>query len=177
MSVALGITLLLTPTYESRAEMTVFVSGGATTGETYQGSLFSQQRVAAYSGLVTSDVILSKALADLALELSPSQLADKVTTSIARDPDRFDVVVTDGSPELARDIANTVALQLTAVVSELEAPEGGGVSSVGVKIIKKAEADHAPIHPNTAEYLAIGAAVGLLIGTAVVIVRRRIRGR
>lgn len=88
----------------------------------------------------------------------------------------FDIVATDTSPELARDIANTMATELATVVADLEAPGDGEPPSVALKMYSQAEASDSPISPNTVAYLAWGAAVGLLIGTALMLIRHRSRG-
>lgn len=176
MATAFGITLLTTPVYESRAHMFVSTSGAKYSPDVYEGNLFSQQAIPAYAGLVTNDVVASAVIADLALDLTPAELDDKVTMTYSPETVVFDIVATDSSPELAADIANTMATELSAVIADLEAPEDGGAPSVALKMYSQAEASDAPINPNTEAYLAWGAAVGLVIGTALVLVRHRSRG-
>ncbi|MCZ4518038.1 Wzz/FepE/Etk N-terminal domain-containing protein [Rhodococcus ruber] len=173
VSVAFGITLLVTPVYESRAQMFVSTPNQTFRQDEYRTDLFSQQRIAAYAELVKGNLLASTVVDELALDLSPAELAQKVSMSYSADSAVFDVVATDNSPELARDIANTMAIELSAVVAELEAPEDGEIPSAAVGIRHQPETASAPIRPNTAHYLVIGAAVGLLLGVALVLIRRR----
>lgn len=175
MAAAFGITLLMTPVYESRAQMFLSTSGAKYSPDVYEGNLFSQQAIPAYAGLVTNDVVASTVIADLALDLTPAQLADKVTMVYSSETVVFDIVATDSSPQLARDIANSMARELSAVIADLEAPEDGGDPSVALRMRSEAEVSDAPISPNTVAYLAWGAAVGLLIGIAAVLARHRSR--
>lgn len=171
---ALGASLLTTPLYESSARMFVSTSGGTSVSETYQGNLFSQQRVASYSELVTSDALAARVLEVLPLDLTPSQLAAKVKASSTPDTVLFDITVTDASPARARDIANAMATELTNQVRELETPEDGGTPSAGVKTFQQADASAAPVSPKTKRNLALGAAVGLLLGIALAVLRDRL---
>lgn len=176
MVTAFGITSLITPVYESRTQMFVSTSGQSFRPDVYGGNLFSQQAIPSYAELVTNEALASKVIADLALDLTPAELIDKVTTSSSPDTVVFDIVATDTSPELARDIANTMATELSALVAELDAPGDGEPPSVALKMYSQAEASDAPIRPNTLAYLVGGAAVGLLIGTALVFARHRSNG-
>lgn len=171
---ALGASLLATPMYESSARMFVSTSGGTSVSETYQGNLFSQQRVASYSELVTSEALADRVLEVLPLDLTASQLASKVKASSKADTVLFDITVSDSSPAIARDIANAMATELTTQVQELETPADGGTPSAGVKIFQEADASSAPVSPNTKRNLALGAAVGLLLGIALALVRDRL---
>lgn len=139
---ALAASLLTTPLYESSARMFVSTSGGTSVSETYQGNLFSQQRVASYSELVTSEALAARVLEVLPLGLTPSQLAAKVTASSTPDTVLFDITVTDSSPAQARDIANAMASELTTQVRDLETPEDGGTPSAGVKTFQEAGRIH-----------------------------------
>lgn len=177
MATAFGITSLITPVYESRTQMFVSTSGSTYSPDVYEGNLFSQQAIPAYAGLVTNEALASTVIADLALDLTPAELADKVTMTYSPETVVFDIVATDTSPEVARDIANTMATELSAVVADLEARENGEPPSVMLKMVRQAEVSDAPISPNTVVYLAWGAAVGLLIGTALVLVRHRSTAR
>lgn len=172
---ALGASLLTTPLYESSARMFVSTSGGATVSETYQGNLTSQQLVASYSELATSDALAARVLNVLPLGgMSAAQLASKVKASSTPDTVLFNLTVTDPSPEQARDIANAMATELTEQVRELETPANGGDPAAGVKTFQQAEASSTPVSPKTKRNLALGAAVGLLLGIALAVLRDRL---
>ncbi|WP_415976022.1 YveK family protein [Rhodococcus sp. 077-4] len=173
MATSFGITLLQTPVYESRAQMFLSTSSPAYGSEVYEGNLVSDQALPSYAELVNNEVLTSRVVSDLALDLTPAELAEKVTMSFSPETVLFDIVATDSSPELARDIANATAEELVALVLELEAPQDGGIPVVSVKTYRQAEVSDAPISPNTSMYLACGAAVGLFVGVALVLVRSR----
>jgi len=171
---ALAVSLLTTPTYESCSRVFVSTSGGSSVSESYQGNLFSQQRVASYSELVTGDTLAARTIDDLGLDLTPGQLSAKVTATSTPDTVLLDTCVVDDSPALARDIANSLATQLTTLVRELETPEDGGAPAAGVRVVEQAQESSTPISPKTTRNLALGAAVGLLLGIALAVLRDRL---
>ncbi|MCJ0980829.1 polysaccharide biosynthesis tyrosine autokinase [Rhodococcus sp. ARC_M12] len=171
---ALAASLLTSPQYEATARMFVSTSGGATVSETYQGNLASQQLVASYSELATSEALATRVLTVLPLDLTASQLAAKINATSTPDTVLFNLTVTDSSPALARDIANATAEQLSTQVRELETPADGGTPSAGVKTFQQASAASTPVSPNTKRNLALGAAVGVLIGIALAVLRDRL---
>jgi succinoglycan biosynthesis transport protein ExoP len=171
---ALGASLLTTPLYQSSARMFVSISGSGSVAETYQGNMGSQQLVASYSELATSEALAARVLNVLPLGLTPAQLAAKVKTSSTPDTVLFDLTVTDASPAQARDIANAMASELTTQVRELETPAGGGTPSAGIKTFQQADASATPVSPKTTRNLILGAAIGLLMGLALAVLRDRL---
>jgi capsular polysaccharide biosynthesis protein len=154
--------------------MFVSTSGSTTVSDTYVGNLFVGQAVSSYAELVTNEAVASRVVADLALDLTPAELIDKVSALSSPDTIVFDIVATDTSPELARDIANTMAAEVSAVVAELNDPGNGEPPSVVLRMYSQAEASGSPITPNTRAYLVGGAVVGLFIGTVLVLARHRV---
>lgn len=171
---ALAVSLLTTPTYQSCSRVFVSTSGGTSVSESYQGNLFSQQRVASYSELVTGETLAARTIADLGLTMTPAELAAEVTATSTPDTVLLDMCAVDSSPGLARDIANSLAVQLTTLVRELETPEDGGAPIAGVRLVEEAKAAAAPISPKTTRNIALGAAVGLLLGIAFAVLRDRL---
>lgn len=175
VSAAFGIALLVTSVYESRAQMFVSMPNQAVGNDVYQSNLFSQQLLPAYAELVKGDLLASRVVDELVLDLTPAELAQKVAMAYAVESVVFDILATDNTPELARDIANTMASELSAVVAEMEAPESGEAPVVALRMRSEAEASDAPISPNIVIYLLCGAGAGLLVGIALVLMRHRAR--
>ncbi|AMY23435.1 polysaccharide biosynthesis tyrosine autokinase [Rhodococcoides fascians] len=171
---ALGASLLTTPQYESSARMFVSTTGGTSVTDSYQGNLLSQQRVASYSELVTSEALAARVLDVLPLDLTPADLAAKVRATSTPDTVLFDITASDASPAQARDIANAMAAELTKQVRELETPEDGGTRTAAVKTFQEATASATPVSPKTKRNLVLGAAVGLLLGIALALARDRV---
>ncbi len=169
---AVTVTALSTRIYQADAE--VFVSlrdGSPGTSNAYQGSLFSQERVKSYARIANSPAVTGPVVRQLGLDLTPEQLASKITATAPTDTVLVDLVVKDASPSRARDIANTVASQFAKVVSQLEQPAAGQRSPVSVTVVRPADLPVSPVSPRTTVNIVLGLLVGLVLGIGVAVLR------
>ncbi|SNT30515.1 polysaccharide biosynthesis tyrosine autokinase [Rhodococcoides kyotonense] len=171
---SLAVSLITTPTYQACSRVFVSTSGGSSVSETYQGNLFSQQRVASYSELVTGETLAARVIDDLGLTTTPSALAATTTAKSTPDTVLLDICNTGTDAAIVRDVANSMATQLTTLVRELETPEDGGSPTAGVRLVEQAQTPSTPVSPKTKRNLALGAAVGLLLGIALAVLRDRL---
>lgn len=172
---ALGASLLTTPQYEAKTRLFVSTSSGASVQEIYQGNLFSQQRVTSYTELLEGTTLAQRTLEKLGLgEMSAVDLAGKVTASSTPDTVLIDTAVTDESPERARDLANALSDEFVVMARELETPEDGGPPTARVVVEQYAATPSAPVTPKTTRNVALGLAVGVLLGIALAVLRDRL---
>ncbi|QXF82812.1 polysaccharide biosynthesis tyrosine autokinase [Rhodococcus pyridinivorans] len=172
---ALGASLLTTPQYEAKTRLFVSTSSGASVQEIYQGNLFSQQRVTSYTELLEGTTLAQRTLDKLGLgEMSAVDLAGKVTASSTPDTVLIDTAVTDESPERARDLANALSDEFVVMARELETPEDGGPPTARVVVEQYAATPSAPVTPKTTRNVALGLAVGVLLGIALAVLRDRL---
>lgn len=174
-SASLVFSLLSTPVYESCTRL--YVSTGSSSSsvtEVYQGNLASQQRVASYTQLLGGESVAQRTIDALGLSLTPSALAAKVTTTSSPDTVLIDTCVSDSDPVVARDLANGIGTTFVEFVDDLETPPGGGAALAQVSVVEPAQVSESPISPNTTRNLALGIAVGLLLGIALAVIRDRL---
>ncbi|WP_413766867.1 polysaccharide biosynthesis tyrosine autokinase [Rhodococcus pyridinivorans] len=172
---ALGASLLTTPQYEAKTRLFVSTSSGASVQEIYQGNLFSQQRVTSYTELLEGTTLAQRTLDKLGLaDVSAVDLAGKVTASSTPDTVLIDTAVTDESPERARDLANALSDEFVVMARELETPEGGGPPTARVVVEQYAATPSSPVTPKTTRNVALGLAVGVLLGIALAVLRDRL---
>lgn len=172
---ALGASLLTTPQYEAKTRLFVSTSSGASVQEIYQGNLFSQQRVTSYTELLEGTTLAQRTLDKLGLgDLSAVALAGKVTASSTPDTVLIDTAVTDESPERARDLANALSDEFVVMARELETPEDGGPPTARVVVEQYAATPSSPVTPKTTRNVALGLAVGVLLGIALAVLRDRL---
>lgn len=172
---ALGASLLTTPVYQAGTRLFVSTSSGASVNEIYQGNLFSQQRVTSYTKLLTGTTLAQRTIDKLGLtDVTAAQLAAQVTATSAPDTVLIDTKVQDTSPERARDIANALSDEFVTMARELETPERGGEPTARVVVEQHADTPTTPISPKTKRNLALGLAVGLLLGIALAVLRDRL---
>jgi receptor protein-tyrosine kinase len=150
------------------------VAGSTDTSAAYQGNLFSQQRVTSYAQLLTGEQLSSRVVEDLELDLTPAQVAGKVTATPLPDTVILEVAVTDTSAERARDIAASLGREFTDQVTALETPDGAEASTVKVTTVQPAELEPTPVSPDVVRNLALGAVLGLLVGLGLALLRSRL---
>jgi succinoglycan biosynthesis transport protein ExoP len=172
LAVAGGLSWSATPLYSSSTQLFVSVAGSTDTSAAYQGNLFSQQRVTSYAQLLTGEKLAGEVVDDLDLdpELTPAEVAGKVTAMPLPDTVILEVTVTDTSASRARDIAESLASQFTDEVTELEAD----VSTVKVSMVQPPDLNLAPVSPDVTRNLALGAGLGLLLGLGLALLRTRL---
>jgi capsular exopolysaccharide synthesis family protein len=170
VALASAATALSTPTYASSARL--FVSTPEQDSSlAYQGSLFSAARIASYAELVTSRQVSRTVIDELNLDLAPPTLEGMVTASVMPETLILQVTVTDDDPRQAQRIAQSVAENVTELVAELETPPGQDQAPIKATVVDDAQLPMAPISPEPQRNLAIGVALGLLLGVGAAVLR------
>jgi capsular exopolysaccharide synthesis family protein len=160
-------------TYTSSTQLFVGAVGSTDSSGAYEGNLFSQERVASYTQIVTSPDLGKLVVADLKLPLSAKELAAKVTASAVPQTVVLDVQVTDTSPQRAQAIAASVGRQFAQLITGLETPAGATSSTVDVRTIRTPDFNPEPVSPDVFGNLWRGAAIGLVLGTGLALLRAR----
>src|SRR5687767_5113428 len=89
---ALLASLLQTPVYTASTQLFVSTTDSATTSDVFQGSQFSEQRVASYAQLLAGEQLARRVIDDLDLKLSPAALSEEVTATPVPDTVLLDVL-------------------------------------------------------------------------------------
>jgi succinoglycan biosynthesis transport protein ExoP len=170
-----------TPIYAAGTQLFVSAPGvPADLGQTYQGGLFSQQRVLSYAQIVSSPAVAQAVIRQLGLSESVEELQGKIRASVPKDTVLIDVTVKDRSPQRARAIANAVGDQFSSFVSALETRQENRSSPVKVSVTSRAQLPGGPVSPRKPVYLALGVLLGLVLGAGGAVLReaidKRIRG-
>lgn len=168
---AVAITLLTTPLYQASTRLFVSTSAGSSVSDIYQGNRFSQERVISYSELLMGETLAQRTIDKLGLDMSAGDLQENVKASAKLDTVLINVDVLDESPVRARDIANTLSDEFVAMVRELETPESGASPDARVIVEQRASIPEKPVVPKTGRNLAVGVALGLVLGIGLAVVR------
>ncbi|WP_430334164.1 polysaccharide biosynthesis tyrosine autokinase [Rhodococcus sp. ACT016] len=173
--VALSASLVATPMYQASARLFVSTSSGASVNEVYQGNLFSQQRVASYTKLLTGTTLAQRTLDKVDVPgMTAAALSKEVKATSTPDTVLIDLKLTDASPERARDLANALADEFVVMADGLETLEPGKPPMARVVVEQHAATPTDPVSPKTKRNLLLGFAVGVLGGIAVAILRDRL---
>ena len=168
---AVAVTLLTTPLYQASTRLFVSTTSGASVSDIYQGNRFSQERVISYTELLMGETLAQRTIDKLGLDMSAEELQENVKASAKLDTVLIDVEVLDESPVRARDIANALSDEFVVMVRELETPEDGARPDARVVVEQRASIPEEPVVPKTARNIAIGLALGVLLGIGLAVLR------
>jgi capsular exopolysaccharide synthesis family protein len=166
-----ALTYSQVPQYQSTAR--VFISTDTSGGSVaaLNASLFTAQRVKSYAELATSRELMQRVISRLNLNLTPSQLASKITSEVSLDTVIIVLTVTDSSADVAQEIAKAESEVLTAYLAELETPDGGDASPTKATVVDPASYNPNQVSPKPVLNLVLGGFIGLLLGFGVAILR------
>jgi receptor protein-tyrosine kinase len=167
---ALGVTLLQTPVYDSSTQLFVSTTNSAP-NQAVQASQLSEQRADAYSRLITSEDVAQRVIDALDLDMSPGELGRAISASSSTV--LIDVTVTDPSPRRAQSIAEALGTEFPEYVAELES-RGGGEPPVQVSVTDAPGLPGEASAPNPVRNIALGLLTGLLLGVALALLRARL---
>lgn len=168
---AAAVTLMTTPLYQASTRLYVSTTQGSSLTETYQGSRLSQERVISYTELITGNTLAQRTIDKLGLNMSAEELRKNISASSKIDTVLIDVDVLDASPVRARDIANTLSDEFVVMVRELETPENGAQPDARVVVEEHAGIPLSSVIPKTKRNLAVGLALGCLLGIGLALLR------
>jgi len=170
--IAVIYTLAQTPLYEASTRLFVSASSGSpSASEVLQGMRYSQERVISYTQLIMGETLAQRTIDRLNLDMEPDELVENITARAIPDTVLIDVSILDPSPVRARDIANAVSDEFVAMARELETPTEGARPDARVVVEHRASIPAKPVIPKRVRNLATGLLVGLLLGTAVAVIR------
>lgn len=168
---AVAYTWLTTPLYQASTRLFVSTSSGASVSDLYQGNLFSQQRVLSYAQLLNGETLAQRTIDKLGLDMSASSLEGNISAEVLAGTVLIDVRVLDTSPVRARDIANALSDEFVVMVRELETPVSGAAPDARVVVEQRASIPTDPVIPQPLRNLALGTALGALLGVGIAVVR------
>ncbi|MDN5684399.1 polysaccharide biosynthesis tyrosine autokinase, partial [Corynebacterium glyciniphilum] len=178
-----GASALMTKQYTATSQLYVGAANTGNSTDAYRGTLLSQSQVGTYAEIATSRALGERVARDLGLDQSPAEVASMLTAGANRDTVILNINAVAGDAEEARDLANSAAAQLTAMVAELNtttAPDGPS-SAPQLAPLNDALTPDAPSSPKILQNVGIGAGAGLVLGLVAAVVRgmtdNRIRDR
>lgn len=150
---------VITPEYKSSTQILVNQAKDDETIYNYNEVQTNVQLINTYSVIIKSAAILNNVKNDLNLDMSISQLNDKISVESAQNSQIMTVSVTDPDPVVALEIANK-----TAEVFEKQIKKLMKVDNVSILPLADDQENQSPVSPNPPLNIAIAAVVGLMIG-------------
>lgn len=131
----------------------------------------AQQKVLTLTQLATSNVVIERVITTMGLDLTPEDLRGRVTAEALPQTVVIRISAQDLDRGRAREIANTVALELDGYVQELNEQTSGSAATTTARLVDPALTPDAPLSPQPAIMLGLGfvggLAGGLILTTAV----------
>jgi receptor protein-tyrosine kinase len=162
--------MITTPVYQSTAQ--VFISNDvANSSEAFLASAFAQGRTASYADLADSEQLMKKVIDRLDLNLTPKELASKISASVVQTTVIIELKARDPDPKVAQQLAQAEATEFVTYIADVETPPGKASAPVKATIVDSADYNDKPVEPKTLLYLIIAGALGLVLGAALALVR------
>lgn len=167
VSVYLVLSLLVTPTYESRVTFYVYNNAG---GASQSGSIDKSDLQAAeslattYSKILESNSVLNAVLSDLNSSLTRKELAQMVDVAVVTNTQLLEVVITSTDPSFACKVAESFASVAPAEIVRI-------TKAGGVEVVDNPEVATEKASPRTAFDTVIAVVVGAIIAAVVIILK------
>ena len=160
-------TYLVEPSYTASSRVFVTAPGPTSPKASAEGNRSSLVRVESYVELATGEQVLRRVIVSEGLTVEPAELKKDITVLPSPGSALIDISVVNADAEQARDIANSVAVQLIKLVGEIDLGANGVVSEV--TLIDAATTPSSATTPVLTSNLVLGAGMGLLLGSVLVL--------
>ena len=150
--------LFITPKYSTSCTLYVYSNvDRVNTRSTINSSELevSQKLVNTYIVVLKSDTVLEKVIDELGLNMTATQLRNKINCKQEEDTEVFRVTVTDPDPEMAAAIANKIAETVPDEIVRV-------VKAGGVEVLDYAKVPVKPSYPNVKRNILIGLGAGFV---------------
>jgi len=150
---------VLTPEYKSSTQILVNQAKEDQTIYNYNEVQTNVQLINTYSVIIKSAGILNNVKKELGLDISVSELNNKISVESTQNSQIMTVSVIDPDPVVALEIANK-----TAEVFEKEVKDLMQVDNVNILPLADDQENQSPVSPNPPLNMAIAAVIGLILG-------------
>ncbi|MGY1716247.1 polysaccharide biosynthesis tyrosine autokinase [Geodermatophilus sp. SYSU D01106] len=160
-------------TYHSTTELFISAIADPEEIQPLDADSFVQQRSVSYVQVLTGTEMAQRVVDDLRLPLTARELSEQITVTPLPGTVILEIEVVDTSPGRAQGIAESLVRQFSARVTELETPNGTTTPLVEVETLQPPAFDPVPVSPGERRNLMLGAALGLLVGLGLALLRHR----
>lgn len=160
MGISAGISFYaLTPIYQAQTQILVNQNNSSEGVYSWQTIETDLRLINTYNVIITSPAILTPVIEALNLNLTPAQLAQKISISNENDSKVVTISVENPNPSKAVELSNKVAEEFKEQIPQL-------MSVDNISILSKAKLSEnpTPIQPNKMLNIAIGGLIGLMLG-------------
>jgi capsular exopolysaccharide synthesis family protein len=170
LSLAFVITSNTTPMYATNT--TYFVSTSARgVSDSYQGGLFSVQRVKSYADLLTSDRLARAVVERTGVGLSPDAVRARINAHAVPETVLLQATVIDENPNRSQQIAAALAAEFVRLVRILETPPDARLPTIKIEVVAGPLLDPVPVVPRPLRNYGLAVLLGLMTGVGCAALR------
>lgn len=155
--------VILVPKYTSSTTLVLASSNTENNTINQNDITINQKLVKTYQQIVTSRRVLNQVIEELGLDVSAEVLAKDISVSVVNDADIIKISVTNESPRIAYQVANSVANVFSEEVVEL-------YNLSNVNILDRAVRSDTPSSMGLAKTLVIFTLAGLVMSLGVIFI-------
>ena len=161
---ALSVVRGTPETYRASTQLIINIPAAREVQEALQGFQLSSQLLASYARVATSRSAAAEVVDQLGLDESAGAVQARLTAEPIPETLLMTISAEALNPNLAKRLADTTASVFVDMVEDLERGKEGAIEP---RIIDRAQAPTTPISPRPRRDLALGAALGLMVGGGV----------
>lgn len=154
---------IATPKYNSTTRVYVVNQKKDNQAITTQDVQLGTLLVKDYKEIILSNSVMSDVVAKNKLQITPGELAKKISVDAPKDTRIISITVTDKDPQKARDLANAVREVSADKIKEVTKIED-------VTTLEQAEAALTPSSPNVFKNSVLAALLGLILAVGGVVI-------
>lgn len=154
---------IATPKYNSTTRVYVVNQKKDNQAITTQDVQLGTLLVKDYKEIILSNSVMSDVIAKNKLQITPGELAKKISVDAPKDTRIISITVTDKDPQKARDLANAVREVSADKIKEVTKIED-------VTTLEQAEAALTPSSPNVFKNSVLAALLGLILAVGGVVI-------
>ena len=162
LAAVMGTMLLITPKYESTTKIVVLSKQDSST-LTNQDIQTSTSLTKDYAELIKSRTVTEGVIAQLNLDMTHEELLKKLSVDTPTDTRVVSITVTDTDPYTAAQIANAVRDIASKHIQQV-------MDIKAVNVVETANIPDEPSSPSLLKSGVIGAALGILLSLAIVVI-------
>lgn len=162
LATVMGTMLLVTPKYESTTKIVVLSKQDSNT-LTNQDMQISTSLTKDYVELIKSRTITEGVIAQLGLDMTHEQLLKKLSVDTPTDTRVVSITIKDTDPYTAAEIANAVRDVASKHIQQV-------MDVKAVNVVETANIPDEPSSPSLLKSGVIGAALGILLSLAIVVI-------
>ncbi len=161
------------PVYQSSVTFYVSTPTDAAGGNAYQANQYALSKIESYTRLLTSDRLAQLLVDEGGLDLSPADVARRISASSDLNTVLLTATISDTSTDRCLAIAKSIATEFGPLIDQLDnrTSKDANGSTVKLNVVSGPSLNPAPVSPRVTLNYGLGLLAGLIVGVALAVLR------